>query len=72
MGAFILSPLPFLDQRSAHRSGPFPPGAFCGTPLDSTTARSAPLMPMPALPTRGYSRHLFDEISSPGIEGFSS
>jgi hypothetical protein len=27
---------------------------------------------MPALPDRGYSRHLFGEFSSPGIEGFSS
>jgi hypothetical protein len=27
---------------------------------------------MPALPTRGYSGHLLGELSSPGIEGFSS
>jgi hypothetical protein len=27
---------------------------------------------MPAFPTRGYGRHLLDEISSPGTEGFSS
>jgi hypothetical protein len=25
-----------------------------------------------AFPTRGYSEHLFGEISSPGVEGFSS
>jgi hypothetical protein len=27
---------------------------------------------MPAFPTHGYGRHLLGEISSPGIEGFSS
>src|SRR3954464_1855565 len=59
MGAFVISPLPRLAERNAHRSGPFPPGAFGGTPLDSTTTRSATLMPRPALPTRGDSEPLF-------------
>jgi hypothetical protein len=27
---------------------------------------------MLAFPTHGYGKHLLDEISSPGIEGFSS
>src|SRR5713226_2268440 len=64
--------LPHLDERSTHRSGPFPPGAFCCTPINSTATRSVTLVPMPAFPTHGYSRHLFGEISSPGTEGFSS
>ena len=72
MGVFVISPLPHVDERSTHRSGPFPPGAFCRTPILGSTTRSATLMPMPALPTRGYSRQLLDEISSPGTEGFSS
>ena len=38
MGAFIISPLPHLDERSTHRSGPVPPGAFGCTPINSTTA----------------------------------
>jgi hypothetical protein len=38
----------------------------------SPYTRSATLAPAPALPTRGYSSRLLDEISSPGAEGFSS
>src|ERR1700683_1990784 len=41
----------------------------CSAP---TTTRYVTLGPMPAFPTRGYSRHPFDEVSSPGSEGFSS
>jgi hypothetical protein len=41
-------------------------------PINGTATRSATLAPMPAFPTHGYSRHLLDEISSPGTEGFSS
>src|SRR2546426_3582030 len=40
-------------ERSTHRSGPFPPGAFCCTPLYSTATRSVALMPVPAFPTHG-------------------
>jgi hypothetical protein len=29
-------------------------------------------MPAPTFPTHGYGQHLLDEISSPGIKGFSS
>jgi hypothetical protein len=29
-------------------------------------------MPTPAFPTHGYGEHLLDELSSPGIKGFSS
>jgi hypothetical protein len=72
MGAFIISPLPHLDERSTHRSGPFPPGAFGCTPIDSTTTRSATRAPTPPLPTHGYRRRLLDEFSSPGTTGFSS
>src|SRR2546427_937672 len=42
-----------VDERSTHRSGPFPPGAFCCTPLYSTATRSVALMPVPAFPTHG-------------------
>ena len=72
MGVFITSPLPHVDERSTHRSGPFPPGAFCCTPIFSSTTRSATLMSAPTFPTHGYGQHLLDEISSPDIEGFSS
>src|SRR5271157_825759 len=72
MGGFVISPLPHFVERHIHRSGPFPPDAFCCTSIDSTTTRSATLMPAPAFPTRGYSSRLFGEISSPGTEGFSS
>ena len=41
-------------------------------PLNGFTTRSATLVPMPALPTHGYSRDLFGEISSSGTDGFSS
>src|SRR3982750_2166368 len=71
MGAFVISPPPRLAERSIHRSGPFPPGAFCCTPLDSTTTRSATLMPRPTLPTLGHSEPLFGDLSSPDTEGFS-
>src|ERR687895_140162 len=43
MGAFIISPLPHLDERSAHRSGPFPPGAFGCTPINSVGSEEAHL-----------------------------
>ena len=72
IGAFVISPLPHLEPRNIHRSGPFPPDAFCCTSINSTATRSATLAPAPALPTRGYSSRLLDEISSPGTEGFSS
>ena len=72
IGGFVISPLPHLVERNTHRSGPFPPGAFCCTPINSSTTRSATLAPAPAFPTRGYSSRLLDEISSPGTEGFSS
>src|ERR1017187_4001317 len=72
MGAFVISPLPHFDVRSTRWSGPFPPGAFCCTPINSSTTRSATLVPAPAFPTRGYSSRLLGEISSPGAEGFSS
>jgi hypothetical protein len=67
-----ISPLPHVAERNTHRSGPFPPDAFCCTSIDSSTTRSATLAPAPALPTRGYSSRLLDEISSPDAEGFSS
>src|ERR1019366_1481476 len=70
--AFIISLLPHLDERHTHRSGPFPPGAFCCTPILSTATRSATLMSAPAFPTHGYGRRLLDGLSPPDIEGFSS
>src|ERR1039457_6292040 len=72
MGGFVISPLSRFVERNTHRSGVFPPDAFCCTSIDSTATRSATLAPAPALPTRGYSSRLLDEISSPGAEGFSS
>jgi MoxR-like ATPase len=35
MGAFVISPLPHLDERSTRRSGPVPPRAFCCTRINS-------------------------------------
>jgi hypothetical protein len=72
MSVFVISLLPHLDERNTHRSGPFPPDAFCCTPIISTATRSATLMSAPTFPTHGYGQHLLDEISSPDIEGFSS
>src|ERR1019366_2072150 len=72
IGGFVISPLPHVVKRNAHRFGPFPPDAFCCTPIISSTTRSATVMPAPAFPTRGYSRRLFGEFSSPGPEGFPS
>jgi hypothetical protein len=64
--------MPLLNERITRRFGPFPPSAFCCTLIIGITIQSATLMPMLAFPTHGYSDHLFDELSSPGIEGFSS
>src|ERR1019366_7132370 len=64
-------PLPHLDQRNTHRSGPIPPGAFCCTPIISTATRSATLMSTCTFPTHGYGSGLLEEISFPDIEGFS-
>jgi len=72
MGAFIISPLPHFDERSTYRSGLFPPGVFCRTLIIATTPRSVTLMPTLTFPTQGYSKRLFDGISPPGTEGFSS
>src|SRR5450759_1892179 len=70
--AFIISLLPHLDERHTHRSGPFPPSAFCCTPINSTATRSATLMSTSAFPVQGYGQCLLDELSPPDIEGFSS
>jgi len=64
--------MPHLDERSTHRSGSFPPGAFCCTPIISHTTRSATLMPTPTFPVYGYGGGLLDGLSPPDIEGFSS
>src|SRR4029450_9220801 len=71
MGAFVISPLPLLVERNVHRTGPFPPRAFCCARIDGTTPRSATLMPSLPLPTHGYRPDLFGEVSSAGTEGFS-
>ena len=48
-----------------------PPGALCCTPINSTTTRSATLVPAAPFPTHGYRSGLLGEVSSPGTEGFS-
>src|SRR5215471_5327591 len=72
IGALIISPLPPCAQRNTHRSGSFPPCAFCCTQISGTTTRSAILVPSPPLPTHGYRPGLDGELSSPGTEDFSS
>jgi hypothetical protein len=52
-----------------HRSGPFPPDAFCCTPIGGSMTRSDSLTPTLPFPTRGYRKCLFGGISLAGRRG---
>ena len=69
MGAFVISPLPCLDHGIPHRSGPFPLGAFCCTPIGGNMTRSDSLTPTLPFPTLGYRKCLFGRISPAGRRG---
>jgi hypothetical protein len=41
MGGFVISPLPHVVERNIHRSGPFPPDAFCCTSINGVGSEVA-------------------------------
>jgi hypothetical protein len=79
MGGFVISPLPHVVERNIHRSGPFPPDAFCCTSINGVGSevahRVAPMLATVRRSIRACSfpAHGFHEDSCfrDAIEGIS-